>query len=172
MVIFELRVSVSVWSRAGHEEMSVGELTSACFDPANQMVECEAEKGKYVACCLLYRGDVVPRDVNAATDALRRERQGQFVSWCQTGIKLGLNSRAPCVVPGSELAATPRAVCMLANTSAVSQAWHRINRKFDLLYSRRAFVHWYLGEGMQEDTFLEARHDLAALEQDYREIEE
>uniref|UniRef100_A0A672IMF4 Tubulin/FtsZ 2-layer sandwich domain-containing protein n=1 Tax=Salarias fasciatus TaxID=181472 RepID=A0A672IMF4_SALFA len=51
--------------KAYHEQLSVAEITNACFEPANQMVKCDPRHGKYMACCLLYRGDVVPKDVNA-----------------------------------------------------------------------------------------------------------
>ena len=36
---------------------------------------------------------------------------------------------------------------MLSNTTAIADAWARLNHKFDLMYSKRAFVHWYVGEG-------------------------
>jgi len=36
---------------------------------------------------------------------------------------------------------------MLSNTTAIAEAWARLDQKFDLMYAKRAFVHWYVGEG-------------------------
>jgi len=55
---------------------------------------------------------------------------------------VGINYQPPTIVPGGDLAKVQRAVCMLSNTTAIAEAWARLDRKFDLLFSKRAFVHW------------------------------
>uniref|UniRef100_A0A671FSS1 Uncharacterized protein n=1 Tax=Rhinolophus ferrumequinum TaxID=59479 RepID=A0A671FSS1_RHIFE len=120
--------------KAYHEQLSVAEITNACFEPANQMVKCDPRHGKYMACCMLYRGDVVPKDVNAAIATIKTKRTIQFVDWCPTGFKVGINYQPPTVVPGGDLAKVQRAVCMLSNTTAIAEAWARLDHKFDLMY--------------------------------------
>ena len=117
--------------------MNVPEITNKCFEAGHQMVKCDPRNGKYMACCLLFRGDVVPKvfiflqnfrkkfcfyvqDVNAAIATVKTKRAIQFVDWCPTGFKVGINYQPPTVVPGGDLAKMQRAVCMLSNTTAIA----------------------------------------------------
>jgi tubulin alpha len=41
-------------------------------------------------------------------------------------------------------------MAMISNSTAIADVFSRADHKFDMLYAKRAFVHWYVGEGMEE----------------------
>ena len=74
------------------------------------------------------------------------------------------------VVSDSIIKKTRRSGHMLANSTAIGEILERVRKEVDMMYKHRAYVHWYIGEGMQAQKIEEAREDIAALEADYREM--
>merc|ERR1712185_434054 len=77
--------------KAYHEQLSVAEITNSAFEPASMLCKVDPRHGKYMAVCLMYRGDVVPKDVNSAVATIKTKRTIQFVDSAPTGFKCGIN---------------------------------------------------------------------------------
>ena len=46
-----------------------------------------------------------------------------------------------------------------------------VSHKFDLLYAKFAFAHWFVGEGLESGEMSECRENIAGLIKDYSEFE-
>ena len=84
--------------KASHEQLSVAALTNACSEPANWRVKWALP----TACCLLYRGSVVPKDVSAVTAVIKTKRTTPFVDEGLAGFTGGVKDQPPTRVPGGD----------------------------------------------------------------------
>ncbi|CAH1398467.1 unnamed protein product [Nezara viridula] len=155
-------------SRTAYEPLSTSELIKSAFMPDHQMIKIDPRSGSYIACSLFLRGDVPPNDVNSALGQIKSMKDVKFVEYSPSSFKVGHSYQPMIFVPGGDLASSPRSIVMASNHSAIGTAWSRLNSKFDRMFSKRAFVHHYVGEGMEEIEFHEAQSDLKQLEEDYK----
>ena len=80
-------------------------MTYEAFEPDTLLADChQAETDKMMACCLIYRGDTSTIEANAAVDKVKRKQTINFVDWCPTGFKVGINNNLPGHIEEWELA--------------------------------------------------------------------
>ena len=124
----------------------------------------KAQDGKYLSAACLFRGaNIATQEVD---DGLARTQQkiqsgGQFVEWIPNNIKSSVIGVAPKQKPISGT--------FLANTTAIKGVFQRISAQFYRLYKRKAFLHWYKGEGMDELEFQEADNNVKDLITEYQD---
>merc|ERR1712061_978107 len=57
----------------------------------------------------------------------------------------------------------------VTNTTALKAMFQRLASQFSALYKRKAFLHWYKGEGIDEMEFQEADKNVVDLITDYQD---
>lgn len=130
-----------------YRKNSVAELTQDLFDPANMMCDCNPRAGRYLTFAAIYRGAVSMKEIDEQVQEIQNKNSSLFVEWIPHNAKVSSCSVAP---KGHKLTAT-----FLANNTALQDVMRRIRDQFYRMYKRKAFVHWYTSEGVEEIQFME-----------------
>merc|ERR1712233_255673 len=74
-----------------------------------------------------------------------------------------------CDVPPKNLKLS---VTFLGNSISIMEMFKRVIEQFTLMFRRKAFLHWYTGEGMDEMEFTEAESNLNDLVSEYQQYQD
>ncbi|RXK40793.1 tubulin beta [Tremella mesenterica] len=138
---------------------NVHELTAAIFQRKSLMAAIDPALGKYLTVAVAYRGKMSMRDIETGVWEFQNRNSAHFVPWIPNSALTTL-----CTVPPVGL---PASATLVANTTAISEVFKRSHNQFRQLFKRRAFLHWYTGEGMDEMEFQEAEANLADVCNEY-----
>ncbi|KAL3290029.1 hypothetical protein HHI36_023401 [Cryptolaemus montrouzieri] len=149
-----------------YRKQSVKEINEQMFNPNNMMAACNPVNGRYLTVATVYRGPVSMNEVEEVTMGTQVKNSSYFVEWIPHNVKI-----AVCDVPSphSNISGT-----LIANTTSIQELFRRIQEQFSAMFRRKAFLHWYLGEGMDQMEFSEAEshmNDLISEYQQYQDVE-
>ena len=115
------------------------------------LASCTSKNGKYMACTTMFRGDVILKNVIAGISLIKSKKTVKFLDWVHTGFKVGINYKPPTIIfPDINHAKVVRACAMLSNTTLIADKFSNMCHKFDILYQRRSFIHYFVGRGTSE----------------------
>jgi tubulin beta len=140
------------------------ELTEQCFSANNMMAACDPRIGRYMTASLTFRGEMSTKDIDEQVILVQQRNAAFFVEWIPNNIK-----SSHCRVPHVGI---PQSCTFIGNNTAMKMIYQRIIDQFQNLYSRKAFIHWYVGEGMDEMEFTEAESNVADLIAEYEQYQE
>lgn len=64
------------------------------------------------------------------------------------------------------------AVTFIGNSTAIQEMFKRVAEQFTSMFRRKAFLHWYTGEGMDEMEFTEAESNMNDLVSEYQQYQD
>ncbi|XP_072917631.1 tubulin beta-4 chain-like isoform X2 [Hemitrygon akajei] len=144
--------------------LSVPELTQQMFDARNMMAACDPRHGKYLTVAGIFRGKMSTKEVDDQMLAIQTKNSNHFVEWIPNNVKV-----AVCDIPpkGLKMSST-----FIGNNTAIQELFRRISEQFSVMFRRKAFLHWYIGEGMDEMEFTEAECNMNDLVSEYQQYQD
>merc|ERR1712032_1670209 len=147
-----------------YRALTVPELTQQMFDVKNMMAACDPRHGRYLTVAAVFRGRMSMKEVDEQMYNIQNKNSSYFVDWIPNNVKTAVCDVAP---KGLKMSAT-----FVGNTTAIQEIFRRISDQFRTMFKRKAFLHWYTAEGMDEMEFTEAESNLNDLICEYQQYQD
>jgi len=148
----------------GFRSLTVPEVVQQMFDSKNMMAATDPRLGKYLTASALFRGKVSTKEIDQQMVNIQTKNSGYFVEWIPNNIKSSI-----CDIPANS---APLSATFVGNSTAIQVLFKRINDQFTAMFRRKAFLHWYTGEGMDEMEFTESESNLQDLVSEYQQYQD
>lgn len=104
------------------------------------------------------------REIEQQMLTVQTKNSAYFVEWIPNNIKT-----AVCDIPprGLKMSAT-----FIGNSTAIQELFKRVHNQFSAMFKRKAFMHWYTGEGMDEMEFTEAESNMNDIISEYQQYQD
>lgn len=124
-------------------KMDVNEITNMMFDPRCLMSGNDPKYGKMLTASCLFRGqNISTGEVDMILKKLGDKYASQFVEWIPNRMMSSICKVNPAM-NSSNISGT-----MISNSTSIQSSMRRLVTNFDKMYKKKAFIHWYTGEGM------------------------
>ena len=151
-------------SNQAYRALTIPELTQQMFDAKNMMTAADPRHGKYLTIAAIFRGRVSMKEVEMQMMNLQNKNSSYFVEWLPNSVKT-----AVCDIPpkGLKMSGT-----FIGNSTAIQELFKRLSTQFVSMFKRKAFLHWYTGEGMDEMEFTEAESNMNDIISEYQQYQD
>ncbi|MBZ3884236.1 Tubulin beta chain [Sciurus carolinensis] len=147
-----------------YRALTVPELIQQMFDAKNMIAACDPHHGRYLAVAAIFRGRMSMKEVDEQMLNMQNKNSSYFVDWIPHNVKTAVCDILP---RGLKMSAT-----FIGNNTAIQELFKRISEQFTVMFRRKAFRHWYTGEGMDEMEFTEAESNMNDLVSEYQQYQD
>ena len=143
---------------------TVQELAQQMFDAKNMMAASNPRLGRYLTVADVFRGKVSMKEVDEQMLMAQNKNSSYFVEWIPNNVKTAVCDVAP---RGMKMSVT-----FVGNSTSIQELFKRISDQFTAMFRRKAVLHWYTGEGMDEMEFTEAESNMNDLVAEYQQYQD
>ena len=130
-----------------YKSPTVPDLVQQLFNPKNLMCDVDPRSGRYLTGSVLFRGKLQTSEAEE-TLFVYKQNNSNFVEWIPDSFHTSY-----CDIPPTHSTLT---ATMIFHSTVITKMLRKFVDQFTVMFRRKAFLHWYLNEGMDEMEFTEA----------------